>query len=64
VTTRSPQLTDTATGTLLCSHSTQNSIGHVFRLQDELTECMVEALSLQLTSREQRILRHDVPGRP
>jgi DNA-binding winged helix-turn-helix (wHTH) protein/tetratricopeptide (TPR) repeat protein len=56
------QLTDAATGTLMCSHSTQASIGHVFRLQDELTECMVEALSLQLTSREQRILRLDVPA--
>jgi TolB-like protein len=58
------QLTDAATGTLLCSHSTQSSIGHVFRLQDELTERMVEALSLQLTSREQQILRHDVPADP
>ena len=58
------QLTDAATGTLMCSHSTQTSIGHVFRLQDELTECLLEALSLQLTSREQRILRHDVPADP
>ena len=58
------QLTDAATGTLMCSHSTQTSIGHVFRLQDELTERMVEALSLQLTSREQRILRQDVPADP
>jgi TolB-like protein/tetratricopeptide (TPR) repeat protein len=58
------QLTDAATGTLMCSHSTQTSIGHVFRLQDELTECMVEALSLQLTSHEQRILRRDVPADP
>ncbi len=58
------QLTEAATGTLICSHSTQTSIGHVFRLQDELTECIVEALSLQLTSREQRILRHDVPADP
>jgi DNA-binding winged helix-turn-helix (wHTH) protein/tetratricopeptide (TPR) repeat protein len=58
------QLTDAATGTLMCSHSTQTSIGHVFRLQDELTECLVEALSLQLTAREQRILRHDVPADP
>src|SRR5262245_593012 len=58
------QLTDAATGTLLCSHSTQTSIGHVFRLQDELTECIVEALSLELTSREQRILRQDVPSNP
>jgi eukaryotic-like serine/threonine-protein kinase len=60
----SAQLTDAATGTLMCSHSTQTSIGHVFRLQDELTECVVEALSLQLTSHERRILRHDVPADP
>src|SRR6516162_6963083 len=58
------QLTDAATGTLMCSHSTQISIGHVFRLQDELTECIVETLSLQLTSRERRILSHDVPSDP
>src|SRR5215471_13776647 len=58
------QLTEAATGTLVCSHSTQTSIGHVFRLQDELTERMVEALSLRLSSREQRILRHDVPADP
>ena len=58
------QLTDAATGTLMCSRSTQTSIGHVFRLQDELTECMVEALSLELTPHEQRILRHDVPADP
>jgi eukaryotic-like serine/threonine-protein kinase len=60
----SAQLTDAATGTLMCSHSTQTSIGHVFRLQDELTECIVEALSLQLTTHERRILRHDVPADP
>jgi len=58
------QLTDAATGTLMCSHSTQTSIGHVFRLQDELTECMLDALSLQLTTHEQRILRQDVPSDP
>src|SRR5215831_5954217 len=58
------QLTEAATGTLMCSHSTQASIGSVFRLQDELTECLVDALSIQLASREQRILRHDVPADP
>jgi len=58
------QLTEAKTGTLMCSRSTQTSIGHVFRLQDELTECLVDALSLQLTSQEQRILRHDVPADP
>jgi DNA-binding winged helix-turn-helix (wHTH) protein/tetratricopeptide (TPR) repeat protein len=56
------QLTDAATGTLVCSHSTQTSIGNVFRLQDELTECVVGALALPLTAREQRILRQDVPS--
>jgi DNA-binding winged helix-turn-helix (wHTH) protein/tetratricopeptide (TPR) repeat protein len=58
----SAQLTEAPSGTLLCSHSTQTSIGHIFRLQDELTECMVEALSLRLTSQEQMILRQDVPS--
>jgi DNA-binding winged helix-turn-helix (wHTH) protein len=58
------QLTEAATGTLVCSRSTQTSIGHIFRLQDELTECLVEALSLELTSQEQRMLRHDVPAEP
>ena len=56
------QLTDAASGTLMWSHSTQTSIGNVFRLQDELTERVVNALSLPLTSREQRILRQDVPA--
>ncbi|HJT86786.1 MAG TPA: winged helix-turn-helix domain-containing protein [Bryobacteraceae bacterium] len=56
------QLTEALTGTLMCSRSTQTSTGHVFRLQDELTECLVEALSLQLTSREQRLLKQDVPA--
>ncbi len=60
----SAQLTDAASGTLVWSHSTQTSIGNVFRLQDELTERVVNALSLPLTAREQRILRQDVPSNP
>jgi len=56
------QLTDATNGTLLCSHSTQTSIGDVFRLQDELTERIVDALSLQLTAPEKRMLRQDVPS--
>ena len=56
------QLTDAASGTLMWSHSTQTSIGSVFRLQDELTECVVDALALRLTAREQQILRQDVPS--
>ena len=56
------QLTDAASGTLVWSHSTQTSIGNVFRVQDELTERVVSALSLPLTDREQRILKRDVPS--
>lgn len=56
------QLTDAASGTLVWSHSTQTSIGNVFRVQDELTERVVNALSLPLTDREQRILKRDVPS--
>src|SRR5215471_7968791 len=58
------QLTDAASGTLVWSHSTQTSTGDVFRLQDELTERVVNALALPLTAREQRILRQDVPSDP
>lgn len=58
------QLTEAASGTLLCSNSMQTSTGNVFRLQDELTECVVDALELRLTAREQRILRQDVPSSP
>ncbi|WP_263416502.1 winged helix-turn-helix domain-containing protein [Terriglobus albidus] len=56
------QLTDAASGTLLCSQSMQTSIGNVFRLQDEITECVVNALELRLSATEQRILRQDVPA--
>lgn len=56
------QLTDAASGTLLCSRATQVSIGNVFHLQDELTECFVSALSLTLSSREQSVLKQDVPS--
>src|SRR5215831_10100799 len=58
------QLTDAISGTLVWSLSTQTSIGHVFRLLDELTERAVNALSMPLTAREQRILRQDVPSNP
>ena len=57
----SAQLTEAASGTLLCSNSMQAPIGNVFRLQDEMTECVLEALELRLSAREQRILRKDVP---
>src|SRR5215469_3088299 len=37
------QLTDASNGTLLWSHSTQAAIGDVFRVQDEITERVVES---------------------
>ncbi|HEV2173457.1 MAG TPA: winged helix-turn-helix domain-containing protein [Nitrospira sp.] len=56
------QLTEAASGTLMCSHSMQASTGNIFRLQDEITGCVVNALELRLTSSEQRTLRQDVPS--
>lgn len=56
------QLTEAASGTLVWSHATQTSTGNVFQLQDELTERLVDALSLPLTAREQQSLRQDVPA--
>jgi DNA-binding winged helix-turn-helix (wHTH) protein len=43
------QLTDARTGALVWSQSTQTSIGNVFRLQDELTERVVDN---QIANRE------------
>jgi tetratricopeptide (TPR) repeat protein len=48
----------------VCSHSSQVHVGDLFALQDQLTTQIVEALSLPLTSRERRMLRHDVPSNP
>ncbi|WP_263352689.1 winged helix-turn-helix domain-containing protein [Acidicapsa acidisoli] len=56
------QLTDAASGTLMCSHSMQAPTGNIFRLQDEITECLVNTLELQLTATEQKTLRQDVPS--
>jgi DNA-binding winged helix-turn-helix (wHTH) protein len=58
----SAQLTETSSGTLLCSHSIQSPIGDIFQLQDELTECVVNTLQLRLSAQEQRVLRQDVPA--
>lgn len=58
------QLLEAPAGTVLCSHSAQAHVGDLFALQDELTTRIVEALSLPLTSRERRLLRHDVPSTP
>lgn len=58
------QLVETPSGTVLCSHTAQAPVVDLFALQDELTTKIVEALSLPLTARERRLLRHDVPSTP
>ena len=58
----STQLVDAPGGTLIWSHTSQLSLGDIFRVQDDLATRIVESLSLPLTAREQRLLKHDVPA--
>ena len=58
----SSQLVEAPGGTLVWSHTSQLSLGDIFRLQDELATRIVESLSLPLTAREHRMLKHDVPA--
>ena len=60
----STQLVETPSGTVLCTHTAQAPAADLFALQDELTTKIVDALSLPLTARERRLLRHDVPSTP
>ena len=43
------QLVEAPSGTLLTSHTVQTSLGDLFRLQDDITQRVVEALSLPLS---------------
>jgi TolB-like protein len=58
----STQLVEAPGGTLVWSHTSQLSLGDIFKLQDDLATRIVESLSLPLTAREQRMLKHDVPA--
>ena len=58
------QLTAATSGALLWSQAAQMPVGDLFRVQDELTRRIVASLSLPLTSREQQMLRRDVPSNP
>ena len=58
----SSQLTDASAGTLLWSHTTEVPVGNLFQVLDELVHRIVDSLSLPLTARERRMLRHDVPS--
>jgi serine/threonine protein kinase/tetratricopeptide (TPR) repeat protein len=56
------QLVEAPDGTLVWSQTSQLPLGDLFRLQDDLASRIVESLSLPLTTREQRLLKHDVPA--
>jgi TolB-like protein len=55
------QLVEAPSGTLVSSFTTESPVGDVFRLQDELAERLVGALSLSLTGGE-GAARRDVPA--
>jgi eukaryotic-like serine/threonine-protein kinase len=60
----STQLVEAPAGTLLWSQTSQVTLRDIFQLQDDLALRIVESLSLPLTAREHRQLRHDVPASP
>jgi serine/threonine protein kinase/tetratricopeptide (TPR) repeat protein len=56
------QLAEVPAGTVLWSQTTQVTVGDVFQLQDTLTARIVEALSVPLSARDERVLKRDVPA--
>jgi len=56
------QLVEAPSGTVLWSNTSQVSLRDIFQLQDELVDRIVQSLTLPLTAREQRALKHDVPA--
>ncbi len=56
------QLVEAPHGAILWSHTSQVPVHDVFELQDDLSRRIVESLSLPLTARDHRMLRHDVPA--
>ncbi|PYT22774.1 MAG: hypothetical protein DMG57_34145 [Acidobacteria bacterium] len=58
----STQLAEAPGGTLLWSKTSNASLRDIFQLEDELVQRIVESLSLPLTAREDRRLKHDVPA--
>jgi TolB-like protein len=56
------QLVEAPGGALVWTHTSEASLEHIFELQDDLARRIVESLSLPLSVREHRLLRHDVPA--
>src|SRR5215831_7122518 len=60
----STQLMEAPSGALISSKTSQVALRDIFQLQDDLVKSIVESLSLPLTAREHRRLKHDVPNSP
>ena len=58
----SVQLVEVPSGTVLWSYAAQVPLDDMFEIQDTVCSAVVEALALPLSSREQRLLRRDVPA--
>ena len=56
------QLVEAPGGALVWTQTCEASLEHIFELQDDLARRIVESLSLPLSVREHRLLRHDVPA--
>jgi eukaryotic-like serine/threonine-protein kinase len=56
------QLVEAPSGTVLWSDTSQVSLRDIFQFQDELVDRIVQSLTLPLTAREKRLLKHDVPA--
>jgi TolB-like protein len=60
----SAQLVQVPSGTVVRPITSQAAAGEIFQLQDELTQSIVQSLSLSLTVREQHRINRDVPASP
>jgi eukaryotic-like serine/threonine-protein kinase len=58
------QLVAVPGATVLWSDTMQVPVGDLFQLQDDLTQRLVESLSLPLSAQERKQLRQDVPAHP
>jgi eukaryotic-like serine/threonine-protein kinase len=58
----SVQLVEVPAGTVLWSQAFQVPLDEMFQIQDAVCSAIVEVLALPLSSREQRMLRRDVPS--
>ncbi|MGA7409847.1 MAG: hypothetical protein WBW33_05140, partial [Bryobacteraceae bacterium] len=56
------QLVEAPSGAVIWSDTVTASVQDLFHLQDELSERIVRSLTMPLTERENRILRHDMPA--